>query len=139
MAVTSATTTSIDSFMNEDVEFDYSTLSLYTKSDIDGLRKPLLNLLHDYTEEIEPYIKEATLTTDEVVKYRYNPKKMSFDYYKTPNLYFFILYLNNMSSIKEFTLDNKKVKLMPYKTMLHILSYIQEGESRCLRDYKEAL
>lgn len=137
--MSSVNKTTLEAFLEEgnDIEFDYSSLTLYTDSSVEGLKKPLQNLIHDYREEIEQYIQEASLTSEEIVKYKYNPKRLAYDYYKTPNLYHIILFINEASSIKEFTLENGKVKMIPYTVLKKILSAIIIGEHKCIDWYNK--
>lgn len=68
------------------------------------------------------FIKDACvrikLNDDEMLKYKYNPKKLSLDLYNTEELWFLILRLNNMGSEIEFkpkriyVLDPKNISLL---------------------------
>lgn len=67
------------------------------------------NLLNKYSELLDDYIIETTLTDDEFVDYKYKPKSLSLDMYGTTELWSSILAINNMDSVVEF--NKKKIKL----------------------------
>lgn len=61
-----------------------------------------------YRNHIVNILKDAVgmdveLTEAEVLKYRYNPKLLSYDVYGTPDLGYSILLINDMEHISEFT------------------------------------
>ena len=60
-------------------------------------RNHILNILKDSVG------MDVEMTAEEVIKYRYNPKLLSYDVYGTPDLGYSILLLNNMEHISEFT------------------------------------
>lgn len=61
------------------------------------------------------------LTNKEYLKYKYHPKRLCYDLYKTEELYLLLLKLNNISSELEFT--NKKIKVL-HPNKLSILNKI---------------
>ena len=52
-----------------------------------------------------------TFTDDEVRKYRYHPKLLSYALYGSPDLGLLLLKLNNMYHPADMTLDNKKLQV----------------------------
>lgn len=65
-----------------------------------------------YLDELEQHKTSISLSTEEYYKYRYNPKKMSYDIYGTTELWFLIMTANELYSIIDF--DLRVVKL--YRT-----------------------
>ena len=62
------------------------------------------NLILKYMPELKSLKVKVTLTDEEYAKYRYNPKRLSYDIYGTTELWFMILELNELRSISEFNL-----------------------------------
>lgn len=80
---------------------------------IDNSNKAIIhcahNLLNRYSEIIDDYIIETTLTDDEYIAYKFKPKALSLDTYGTTELWSSILAINHMDSVVEF--NKKKLKL----------------------------
>ena len=60
------------------------------------------NLINDYLPLIKEKAVTVVLDDDEYNKYLYKPKLLAYDVYKNTELYYVILLLNNVCSIKEF-------------------------------------
>lgn len=98
----------------------------------------IYNVLDDYRDEMDDLSLEVNLSDKDVLNYKFNPKKLAFDLYKSTDLYFFILYMNNMANIKEFTLTNKKLKLMTRDNLEQFLSLILSAEKSRIDKYNNA-
>lgn len=122
-------------YLKGSTNLKYKDFCYYAKSDINGLIKPIANILDDYREEIFENVESYNLSTEDVSKYKFNPKKLSYDLYGTVDWYSFILYINEMSSVKEFSLTDKKIKLIDRETMETILNTIHNYESSKLSTY----
>ena len=57
-------------------------------------------------------------------KYKYNPKKLSYDIYSTTELWFELLRLNHCSSVTEFNIKNNIVNVYNVKQIKNILNEI---------------
>lgn len=119
------------------IEEKYELFNFYNRSDIEGLTRPVYNILHDYKKEIMDYVVEVKLTDEQIDKYMYNPKKLAYDYYNRTDLYFFILFINDMSNVKEFSLDNGKIKMIRYNDLVRLLSDIIASEGKLLKIYNK--
>ena len=64
-----------------------------------------------YLDEFEDAKSFVTLSDEEKSKYRYNPKLMSFDVYGTTELWFLILWANELYSSTEFTLETNRLTM----------------------------
>ena len=64
-----------------------------------------------YLDEFEDAKSVVTLSDEEKSKYRYNPKLMSFDVYGTTELWFLILWANELYSSTEFTLETNRLTM----------------------------
>lgn len=135
-----AFSTTLDSFIEQGKEMPltYSKLCL-TEVDNRGTIRIVYNLLDDYVEELESYLIEVTLTDEEVIKYKYKPKVLAFDAYGRTDYYSFILYFNKLSSVKEFTLESKKIKMMKAGDLSKVLSSILSSEMKTIKAYTEAV
>ena len=63
------------------------------------------NLVVKYMPEIKSLKTKIVLDNEEYRKYRFNPKKLSFDLYGTTELWFMILEANELYSTTEFDLQ----------------------------------
>jgi len=81
------------------------------------------SFLSKYMDEFEDAKSVVTLSDEEKSKYRYNPKLMSFDVYGTTELWFLILWANELYSSTEFTLETNRL-IMYNSTILEKLERI---------------
>lgn len=85
-----------------------------------GKNKIVMNgtsLIDKYIEELKIGSRLFYLTEDELRKYSYNPKRLSYDYFNGNTEYWFlILQINEMFSINEFNRDLIKI---PSKTVVN--------------------
>lgn len=93
------------------------------------------NVLNDYVDEISQMAVLVELDDTEYIKYKYKPKLLSYDVYGDTELYFIILYLNNIYSVKDF--DFKKIKLLKKETLEFILSSIYNAEKKYIEEYND--
>ena len=92
--------------------------SLYLQQAIDdkdkNYRMIIVNgdsLLTPFYSELKDIIKKETLTDEEYLKYRFNPKLLSYDLYGTTELWSLLLDINELTSVTEF--DMKELKVFP--------------------------
>nr|DAR90611.1 MAG TPA: hypothetical protein [Caudoviricetes sp.] len=83
---------------------------LYDKQSNRTIRIPFMSILSKYRDFLDEIIVEQELTLDEQREYRWNPKKMSEDFFGTTEFWFMLLVLNNYKSIIEFQ-PKKYVKM----------------------------
>lgn len=131
-----AKTTSLDSFINagEKITFKYANFCFRDEMS-NGTVACIHNVLDDYADEIDQFVEEVELNMNEIHKYRYNPKRLAYDVYKSTDMYSFVLYINGMSNVKEFNLSSGKVKLIHKDTFPKILSEILSAENKSLDIY----
>lgn len=87
----------------------------------------LKNVIYDYEEELKKLSCTVELTIEELQKYRYKPKLLSYDLYGTVELYFIILFLNGTCDIKEF--DRRTIKLITKSKLFELLESIYNAET----------
>lgn len=60
------------------------------------------SLIFRYISLLDKYTVNVKLTSDEFIKYRYQPKLFCIDFYGTPELWSALLKINHMTSVLEF-------------------------------------
>ena len=114
----------------------YADLSYIEKrNNLDFVVKSLLD---DYSYEINQMAKDIELTDKAVIKYRYNPKLLSYDLYNTTRLYYVILRINNICNVHEFSLENHTIKLLEVADMTSLMSGIYRAENLSLQTFANA-
>lgn len=86
--------------------------------------KMLINgdsILDMYKDAINKTKRKVKLTNEEYIKYRYNPKLLSYDLYGTTEAWFLILQANELHSASEFNLKS------PYLYEGAITNYIDKA------------
>lgn len=109
-------------------QISYSKLCIYQK--INTVYMATHNVLNDYRKEIRDATVTIKLSDEEYRKYRFRPKLLAYDIYGDTELYFMILFANNICNVKEF--DSKKIKMIKYDTLQTILSSIYNSESNII-------
>lgn len=109
--------------------------NLYPKDgDVRTIKIPYLSLTNKYKDFLSSCVVETLLGPEEIVKYRYKPKTLSLDLYKTTELWFAILELNCMKSIVDFHDNNNPdewiLKLYEPKRVLDLINEILILEKR---------
>lgn len=102
----------------------YSADKLHLKTVTNSAGQPVVvniySIMDKYMDDLEPFIQEIELTDKELIKYRFQPKKLCVDLYNYIDLAPLILKINNMTSLLQF--DRRKLKL--FRT--GIISYLNE-------------
>lgn len=99
----------ISAFREEQVSVD-TTVFKYAISDGTRVRVfPDESILGKYSNELEELLTRITLTKEEYQIYEYNPHSFAYHLYGNANLWFLILYANELHSVTEFTINPIKV------------------------------
>lgn len=110
-------------------DINYSKLAILSKASSD-VENPILyaehNVIYDYEDEFKKLSLTVEMTDTEYNKYRLKPKLLAYDLYGSTELYFAILFINNMYSIKDF--DRKTIKLIKKDNMITLLTSIYNAE-----------
>lgn len=99
----------LQSEVNTGKYIELSHGNMQFKTTLDDMVIPYQTLICRYHNILTPYIKEITLSDSDYAKYYQKPKLLSMDKYGTPELWSSILYINNMTSVANFT--KRRVKL----------------------------
>lgn len=102
----------------------------------DNFKYDTYNILTDYIDEIrDEYCLRVVLNDKQMEKYKYKPKLLCYDIYGNTELAFIILFINDMSSVKEFT---KKTLLMPSKEQMNNLTkYLYNSNKNAIQLYNK--
>lgn len=114
---------------NSNSNINYEKLSLIEK--MDNVYTITYNLLNDYKDDLDKVAITINLNDDEYTKYAYKPKLLAYDVYGNVELYFIILFINNICNVKEF--NNRKIKMIKKDDLHNILSIIINSEADILR------
>ena len=98
----------------------------------DGLEFVVKVLLDDYVEDLLDMTVDVDVTSEEVQKYKYNPKMLSYDLYGSTSFFYVILRLNNLCNIHDFDISSKKLKLLPKTIMSKVVSLIYSDNKNAI-------
>lgn len=117
-----AQTHTIEEFISRKYEDELTYRNFSIVDYIDDVELIDRNLLTDYLPEIQKTCVSYAFTTEEYRLYKYAPDLLSYDLYKTTQLDFVLLFLNDMVDPKEFNL--KVVKLPNAAALMEALGSI---------------
>lgn len=117
---------SIEDFINskQEVYMSYDFMTLYDK--IENGIFASYNVLNDYLDDIKNLAVEVTLSDEMFRKYEYKPKLLCYDIYGYKELYFIILVINEMISVKDFR--KKKIKMLYVEDMNNLITHLIKAE-----------
>lgn len=107
----------------------YENLTLYDKSS-EGNVIPSYNILNDYIDELKELCQNTLMSNEEFARFKYKPKLLSYEVYGSQELYFIILMLNGIPSIKEF--NKPRLKMLSPKILNDVLSYIYNSQKNII-------
>lgn len=81
-----------------------------------------------YIDFIKGFVTYVKLTTNELMKYKYNPKLLSYELYGTEELWYLILKLNNMCSEIEFTKQKIYILRPENLSVLNTINILYDDE-----------
>ena len=137
-------TTYIDDLIQDGLNAEISQQNLKTYAlvtnlypldgDVRTIKIPYLSLTNKYKDFLSSCVVPTLLGPEDIVKYRYKPKTLSLDLYKTTELWFAILELNNMKSIVDFhdknNPDEWMLKLYEPRRVIDLINEILILEKR---------
>lgn len=114
----------------------YYSMSLLEKDPQNNIEYDVFNVVSDYMNELKAMTKEVTLSEAEYYTYRFKPKLLAHYLYGNGELYFIILWLNDMWSVKDFNL--RTLKLIKNSELAQALSSINASEKSFIKAYNES-
>jgi hypothetical protein len=118
------------------LSISYYTMSLLEKDPQNNIEYDVFNVVSDYMNELKDLAYDVTLTDEEYYTYRFRPKLLAHYLYGNGELYFIILWLNDMWSVKDF--DLRKVKLLKNTDLSRVMTSINISERDFIRSYNES-
>lgn len=105
------------------------------------------SIMDRYIQYIRQYIVELELSQEELRKYRYNPKRLSYNLYGTTAYWWSILLANQIHSITEFDFERDNVVkvfardgITAFSNVLSVdKTFINENESATSNDMKNVM
>ena len=131
-------TATLDSFVRAKPtsQLSYYYLSLLEKDSKNKIEYDVYNVISDYLQDLKKMASTITLSDDEYYTYRFRPKLLADYVYGNGELYFIILMLNDMWSVKDF--DTRTVKLISKSDLSNALSSINASEKTFIDTYNES-
>lgn len=135
-------TYTIDQFIacQSDTEVNYQNLSFVDNLDYvwmnEIIKFPGYNTLRDYLDELrDEYSVTVVLTEDDLQQYIYRPKLLCHDIYGKGELFFIILLMNDMCSVKQF---NRTRLHMPTRDQMNdICKCIYNANNQAIIKYND--
>lgn len=138
MSTTVNTSFTLDQFADSKSSNDmsYYSMSLLEKDPDNNIEYDVFNVISDYMNELKAMSKVVTLSETEYYTYRFKPKLLAKYLYGNTELYFIILWLNDMWSVKDFNL--RQIRLIRNTELAEALSKINASERSFIKAYNEA-
>jgi len=138
MSTKTNTSFTLDQFADSKSSNDisYYSMSLLEKDPNTNIEYDVFNVVSDYMNELKQMSHSVTLSETEYYTYRFKPKLLAKYLYGNTELYFIILWLNDMWSVKDFNL--RTIKLIKNTELSEALSKINASEKSFIKAYNEA-
>lgn len=138
MSTKTNTSFTLDQFADSKSSNDisYYSMSLLEKDPNTNIEYDVFNVVSDYMNELKKMSHSVTLSETEYYTYRFKPKLLAKYLYGNTELYFIILWLNDMWSVKDFNL--RTIKLIKNTELSEALSKINASEKSFIKAYNEA-
>ena len=111
-------------------------LSLLEKDTENNIEYDVYNIISDYLQDLKKMCTTITFSDKEYYTYRFRPKLLANYLYGNGELYFIILMLNDMWSVKDF--DKRTLKLISKSDLSDALSSINSSEKSFIDTYNES-
>lgn len=122
-----ALTHTLSEFISHGIKMNALSYTKFSFTELNGnIRYPFKMVLNDYKYELKQLALKCTLSDDEYTKYRFNPKRLSYDIYNSTEYYYVILLLNDTCNIKDF--DMKTLYMLKKEDLVTALSSIYNAE-----------
>lgn len=116
-------------------KMSYHNLCLHELDPKHNIEYDVFNVVSDYLPELKKMSQSVSLTDKEYYTYRFRPKLLANYLYGNGELYYIILWLNDIWSVKDFNF--KKLKLISKTDLSEALSSINSSERDFINSYNE--
>lgn len=128
---TPETAKSVEEFVElgktDDITYNNFAVIAKTTDKDSSVLFPEHNVIYDYMKEIKEKCVELEFSDEDIIRYRYNPKKFCYHVYGHTEFYFIILAINNMCSFKDF--NKRKIKVLYKSDLISLMNQIGSAES----------
>lgn len=112
----------IDSVKDMEVSYRNLHTNIYINNKGETIKIPYKSIVAEYLPILKSSAVELPLTDNEIILYRFKPKKLSYDLYGTTELWSSLLELNDVYSIIDF--DFETVKVFDPKEFVKLLNEV---------------
>ncbi len=107
-------------------EISYRNLhqNIYLRDSGTTIEVPYNSIIRNYLPYFKDISYDLKLTSQEITRYKFKPKTLSYDLYGTTELWSALLELNSMYSLLDFNLENKIVRVFDPKPFMKLLNEI---------------
>lgn len=109
------------------ITMSHGNMQFKTRID-DRIVVPKVSLIGQYHNILRNYITEKEYTDKEFSHYSQRPKLLSMDLYGTPELWSWLLYINNCKSVANFTNPKLKIFTSDIETAIREILTIVNGD-----------
>lgn len=119
----------IDGFIETGKQLSISESTMAFKTIIDSeIAVTFHNVITKYYQAIKPYIENTSMSEETFLAYKNKPNMYCHDVYGTPELASSLLYINNMTSVTEFTKCKFKRFKPSFMTVVNELMSLNEKD-----------
>lgn len=138
MSTKTAKTYTLDQFADSKSSNDisYYSMSLLERDPVHNIEYDVFNVVSDYLNDLKKMTSTVTLSDTEYYTYRFKPKLLSNYLYGNGELYFILLWLNDIWSVKDFNF--RTLKIISRSDLIDALSKINASEKSFIRAYNES-
>lgn len=131
-------TCTLDDFVNAKPsgQLSYYYLSLLEPDTAHRIEFDVYNVMSDYIQDLKDMSTVVTLSEQEYLRYRFRPKLLADFLYGNGELYYIILWLNDIWSVKDFNF--REVRLISKSQMSQALSSINGSEKSFIDSYNQS-
>lgn len=131
-------TCSLDDFVaaRPSGQLSYYYLSLLEPDKKHHIQYDVYNVLSDYMQDLKDMSTTVKLTDKEYYTYRFRPKLLAHYLYGNGELYYILLWINDIWSVKDF--DFQELKLISKGDLTRALSSINGSEKEFIDSYNQS-
>lgn len=127
-------TYTLDQFKACDSEDEMCHINTSFLERIGHIKQSIYNIVDDYLDDlINDFSVKVELSDAELARYKYKPKLLCYDIYGSQEVYFILLLLNDMYSVKQF--NKKNLKMITRADMKEICDAILNNNDEAIKKY----
>ena len=103
----------IESVKDKEISYRNLHTDVYIKKNDEVIKIPYKSIISSYMPFFKEAVVTAQLTREEIFKYKFKPKLLSYDLYGTTELWSALLELNGIYSTIDFNLEKQPKVFIP--------------------------